>query len=645
MDLSIIIVSYNVRYFLYQCLTALYRSQCRLSWEIIVVDNASHDGSVEMVREHFPTAKLIVNDANVGFARAVNQAIELAKGKYILLLNPDTIVAEDVLQQCFDFMETHPEAGGMGVKMIDGSGKYAPESKRAFPTPRVAFFKLFGLHRLFPTSAYFNRYYLGHLPKDSVQKVEVLSGAFMWLRRKVLDEVGGLDTRFFMYGEDIDLSHRITRAGYDLYYYPHCAVVHFKGESTFTYDWKYVRQFYRAMAQFVSKHYKGRKAWTYLVLLRAGLWLRAAIELMRKYFYRWLLPLTDAVLILLGLVLFKEFWEEYYYRNPHQLEHLQTYLHMVLYTAVWLAGIYLGGGYQRSFRFHRVIAGLVAMSLIQLGIYGLLSPQYRPSRMMLVMGTVWAFGVVLLTRWVWHYLLYGDWRWGQPVDTPSILVGRCATRRSIERIYTQSRRTLDVVGVLAPDRQLQECHIAPFHHLRLLCIALDVKAILWDTDALSFKTIIRAMECEVPGYQHQFWYERLGLIVASPHRNRRGGCFSGEPTFPLSDRDLRRLKRLLDWLVWGMVLVALPLLALLRFRRVPHYVRALLRIPMGYTWIGYVDRGSEEALPPLRRGIYPPCAVVPDDDRLQRLINYRYAETYSLAVDLKWISYHLLRND
>jgi len=435
MDVSVIIVSYNVRCFLYQCLASLYRSRCSLSWEIIVVDNASSDGSVEMLRRYFPSVRLVANHENVGFARAVNQAIELAGGKYLLLLNPDTIVPEEVFQHCFEFMEAHPEAGGMGVKMIDGSGRYAPESKRGFPTPLVAFFKLFGLHRLFPKSAFFNRYYLGHLPNDAVQEVDVLSGAFMWLRRKALDEVGLLDNRFFMYGEDIDLSYRLTRAGYRLYYYPHCTIVHFKGESTSLYDWKYVRQFYRAMSQFVSKHYRGRTAWAYLVLLRMGLWLRAAIEVMRKYFYRWLLPLTDTVLILLGLVLFKEFWEEYYYRNPHQLEHVQTYLHMVLYTMVWLAGIYIGGGYQRSFRFHRVIAGLVAMSLIQLGMYGLLAPQYRPSRMMLVMGTVWAFGVVLLTRWVWHYLLYGDWRWGRPVDTPSILVGRCQTRRAIERLH------------------------------------------------------------------------------------------------------------------------------------------------------------------------------------------------------------------
>ena len=283
------------------------------------------------------------------------------------------------------------------------------------------------------------------------------------------------------------------------------------------------------------------------------------------------------------------------------------------------------------------------MSLIQLGIYGLLSPQYRPSRMMLVMGTVWAFGVVLLTRWVWHYLLYGDWRWGRPVDTPSILVGRCLTRRAIERMYTQSRQTLDLVGVLSPDQELQECHIAPFHQLRQLCTALDVKAIIWDTDALSFKTIIGAMEREVPGYQHQFWHDRIRLMIASPHRQRRGGCLLGQPAFPLADRDLRRLKRLLDWLVWGLVLVSLPLLAVFRFRRVSQYARAVFRIPMGYTWIGYIGNGMDVELPPLPEGIYPPCAVVPKDDRLRRLINYRYAETYSIGVDLKWISYHLLR--
>jgi GT2 family glycosyltransferase len=179
MDLSIIIVNYNVKYFLEQCLHAVSRAIARIEAEIIVVDNCSADGSVQMISERFPQVKLIVNTSNHGFAKANNQAIQRATGKYILLLNPDTVVQEDTFVSCIDYMNANPNAGCLGVKMIDGKGKYLPESKRALPTPLVAFYKVFGLSALFPRSKHFARYHLGFLNRDQIHKVDVISGAFM----------------------------------------------------------------------------------------------------------------------------------------------------------------------------------------------------------------------------------------------------------------------------------------------------------------------------------------------------------------------------------------------------------------------------------------------------------------------------------
>jgi O-antigen biosynthesis protein len=220
LKLSVIIVSYNVKHFLEQCLHSVRAAIAGIDTEIFVVDNASVDGSVKMVREKFPEAICIANDDNPGFAKANNQAIRQSKGEYVLLLNPDTIVETDTFAKIIGFMDSHPDAGGLGVKMVDGTGRFLPESKRGLPTPVVAFYKIFGLSRLFPKSKTFNKYHLGYLDKDKTHQVEILAGAFMLMRKSVLDEVGLLDEAFFMYGEDIDLSYRIIKGGYHNYYYP-----------------------------------------------------------------------------------------------------------------------------------------------------------------------------------------------------------------------------------------------------------------------------------------------------------------------------------------------------------------------------------------------------------------------------------------
>jgi len=276
MQLSVIIVSYNVRYFLEQCLSSVKKAlECTETaggdsligqTEVLVVDNCSTDGSVDYLQPRFLFARFIANPENTGFARANNQALAQSRGKYILFLNPDTILPEDGLLQCFAFMESHPEAGALGARMIDGSGRYLPESKRGFPTPWVSFCKMSGLTRLFPHSRLFARYYLGHLSPAESHAVDILSGAFMWARKETLDKTGGFDERFFMYAEDIDLSYRILQAGYRNYYFADATILHFKGESTRK-DARYIRLFYTAMILFVRKHFRGMIAWWYVKLL------------------------------------------------------------------------------------------------------------------------------------------------------------------------------------------------------------------------------------------------------------------------------------------------------------------------------------------------------------------------------------------
>jgi N-acetylglucosaminyl-diphospho-decaprenol L-rhamnosyltransferase len=255
MILSVIIVNYRVPYFLELCLHSVRKALEGLDAQVIVVDNHSADGSVDLLRPLFPEVNWIVNTENTGFARANNQALKQSTGDYVLFLNPDTIVPEDFARKCLVFIGSVAHPGGLGVRMIDGSGRFLKESRRGFPSPWVAFCKMSGLTALFPRSRRFAQYYLGYLPRDQTTPAPVLSGACLWVSRSALEKTGSFDENFFMYAEDIDLSYRLEKAGYANYYFPDITIIHFKGEST-SKDISYIRQFYKAMLQFHRKHFQ-----------------------------------------------------------------------------------------------------------------------------------------------------------------------------------------------------------------------------------------------------------------------------------------------------------------------------------------------------------------------------------------------------
>ncbi|MCC6936719.1 MAG: glycosyltransferase [Flavobacteriales bacterium] len=296
MKLSVIIVNYNVRAYLEQCLRTVFTALEGIEGDVFVVDNLSTDGSVEMVREKFPKVRLIANKENVGFSRANNQAIKASDAEYVVLLNPDTVVGEDVFRKVIGFMDSQPKAGGLGVKMIDGTGHFLPESKRGLPTPAVAFYKIIGLTRLFPHSRKFGRYHLGHMAENTAAPIEILSGACMFLRKKTLDEVGLLDESFFMYGEDIDLSYRITIGGYENWYFPGARIIHYKGESTKKSSVNYVFVFYNAMAIFAQKHFTQRRTNLLSLLINGSIYLSAAGAIVMRFIRRALLPMLDLLL-------------------------------------------------------------------------------------------------------------------------------------------------------------------------------------------------------------------------------------------------------------------------------------------------------------------------------------------------------------
>ena len=277
MKLSVVIVSYNVKYHLEQCIRTVKKASEGMDTEIWVVDNASSDNSVEYLQANFPDVNFISNTDNVGFSKANNQAIRQSKGEYVLLLNPDTIVAEDTLKGCIEFLDAHPQVGATGVRMLNADGTFAPESRRGLPTPFTSFCKMTGLSSLFPQSRIFGRYYMKYLNENEANPVEVLSGAFNMLRRKALNQIGLLDEDFFMYGEDIDLSYRMLIGGWQNYYLPY-NILHYKGESTEKSSFRYVHVFYNAMLIFFNKHF-GKKYLLVGYLIRLAVVLRAMMDM------------------------------------------------------------------------------------------------------------------------------------------------------------------------------------------------------------------------------------------------------------------------------------------------------------------------------------------------------------------------------
>nr|WP_315151137.1 glycosyltransferase family 2 protein [uncultured Flavobacterium sp.] len=253
MQLSVIILNYNVRYFLELCVLSVQKALEKIDAEIIVIDNNSQDDSCVMMKQRFPDVKLIENTANFGFPKGNNIGVNQARGEYICILNPDTVVAEDTFSKVLAFAKKQNDLGIIGCKLIDGTGNFLPESKRGVPTPFVAFTKIVGLYKIFPKT--FGKYYAQHLSENETGKVDILVGAFMLMKRDLYNEIGGFDENCFMYSDDIDLSYMALKKGKSNFYFPETSVVHYKGESTIK-DGTYMRRFQEAMNFFYKKHFQ-----------------------------------------------------------------------------------------------------------------------------------------------------------------------------------------------------------------------------------------------------------------------------------------------------------------------------------------------------------------------------------------------------
>lgn len=650
MKLSVVIVNYNVKYFLEQALLSVRRASAGLDVEVWVVDNNSVDDSVELVRRKFPEVRLIANKHNPGFSIANNQAIRLSAGEYVLLLNPDTVVEEDTFEQCLAFMEAHPEAGGLGVRMIDGSGKFLPESKRGFPTPWVAFAKTFGLARLFPRSRLCNHYHLGYLAEHETHEIEVLAGAFMLLRRSVLDEVGLLDEAFFMYGEDIDLSYRIVQAGHKNYYYPHTSIIHYKGESTKKGSLNYVRTFYQAMIIFARKHFAGRQARLFILMLNAAIYLRAGITLLGNAARKAAPPLLDAAVMYAGLAFLRDFWAVYHFQAPGYYDESILYFNFPLYVLIWLLGIYFSGGYEPPRNLYRTVRGVLAGTLLLAAVYGFLDLSYRSSRALILLGAAWAVFGTAGWRLLAHLLQHGNLRIGSNAPRTMVIVGSQGESQRVMQLLQQAQVQKNFIGTVSPHEALDdtEAYLSDISRLEEVVQIYRIEEIIFCSRDLSAQGIMHWMSRLGPGLDYKIVPEDSLSIIGSSSKNTAGELYTIDIRFNIATPLSRRNKRLVDVLLALLLLFSFPFQFFL-FRRPGSAWRHVWQVLSGQkSWVGYAAVADAAGnLPRIRPGVLSPLDALPvpplNEATVQRL-NLLYAKDYHISkdIDIIWQGYRSL---
>jgi GT2 family glycosyltransferase len=639
MKLSVIIVNYNVKYFLEQCLLSVRKAMTGMQAEVFVVDNNSVDSSVEMVRDKFPEVILIENSENAGFARANNMAIRRSKGEYVLLLNPDTVVEDDTFEKITGFMDSHPDAGALGVKMVDGKGRFLPESKRGLPTPAVAFYKIFGLSRLFPRSRKFGQYHLGYLDRDKVHEVEILSGAFMLIRREVLDKVGLLDEEFFMYGEDIDLSYRIIKAGYKNYYFPRTRIIHYKGESTKKSSFNYVRVFYHAMVIFARKHFSSRNASLFTFLINLAVYFRAFLAILSRFLKAIFLPVMDAGLIYLGIYLIKNYWEEniVYLDGGHYPMELVA-VAIPAYVLIWILAVFLSGGYDRPFRMNRVYLGIFVGTITILVFYGLLPETYRYSRALILLGALWAMIIMTLLRYVLHLMGIKAFQIKRYAGRRYVIIGEKDEAERVADLLRRSTPDPGFIGLVNVKKEVSTVHgfIGNINQIKDIIAIYKIEEVIFCAkDILAQEIIDKMTDLHNAQLEYKIAPPESLAIIGSQSINT-----SGDPyIIDINSVDKpgnRRSKRAFDLIGSLLLLASLPV-TLFIVRKPLHYIGNCFRVLSGKcSWIGYATHHQHGMLhlPVIKRGILNPTDIFKnpsfDTQTIDRL-NLLYARNFSLA--------------
>jgi len=631
MKLSIVIVNYNVAYFLEQCLHSVYASKLAFDHEVFVVDNNSIDGSIAMVKEKFPKVNLIENKENLGFSKANNQAINISKGEYVLLLNPDTLLESDTLSLVVDFMDSHKDAGGLGVKMLDGKGNFLPESKRGFPTPKAAFFKIFGFSKIFPKSKTFSAYHLGHLNRDQVNEIEVLSGAFMLLRKEALDKVGLLDEDFFMYGEDIDLSYRILKGGYKNYYFPKTRIIHYKGESTKKDSINYVFVFYNAMIIFAKKHLPVKNARTFSFLINTAIVFKATLSIVGNFFKKLALALMDFLAVYAGLWFFAKYWGVYFAGQGESYPKLFLYIIIPIFIIINLLSIYYNGGYEKPIKPFKILKGHLIGILIVFVIYAFLPENYRFSRALILFGALFIPIIILLWRFIANIIGFKEFSFGNAVSKRILLVGDKDEAKRVKGVLDKTKLNIEnVIELSLPD--------VDFNKIDDVVKINKINEVIFCAKDISSAKIIELMtRLQQHAVDFKIAPPESMFIIGSNSISTAGDIYIQDIN-SINKAENRRYKRLFDAVISALLILIFPFVFFL-FKSPFNYLKNLALVFLNLrSVVGFDELSSEDVynLPSLKKGIlYPTDAVKinnSSDLNIKRL-NMVYARDYSIATD------------
>lgn len=650
MKLSIVIVNYNVAYFLEHCLYSVRNACKNIEAEVFVVDNNSVDNSLAMLKEKFPEVILIANKNNLGFSKANNQAMRLSKGEYILLLNPDTVVEEDTFEKCIEFMDSHPEAGGLGVKMIDGGGKFLPESKRGFPSVWVSFCKMSGLIKLFPHSKKYAGYYMGHLPDDEINEVDILAGAYMLMRKECLDKIGLLDEEYFMYGEDIDLSYRITKGGYKNYYFPKARIIHYKGESTKKASLNYVYTFYNAMAIFAKKHLSSRQTKLFSIIIKIAIWIRATMSFCTRIFKDMLLPVLDFVLVYISYYFLALWWSANIWNDPNYYPPQYMYIVVPIYIIIWLFSIYLSGGYSKPIKIPKIVSGVFFGMITILVFYSLLPDDLRYSRALVLLGAVVSLFIIILLRFIYRYISTGTWTIRDKETKRYAIIGDDKEAVRVADLLRTTDVQTEFIGLIKEKGKETNNpnFIGDSSQIKEIIKIYKINEVIFCAKSLSQQKIISMMaELQTINVHFIIAPPETDFIIGSNTINTPTDLYVISVN-SISNEDNKRKKRLLDLLLSIFLFVFSPIICLSLKEPLGLWRNIFLVLFAQKTWIGYSNKNykTKNNLPKIKQGILTTQDSLDNkevsESTLARL-DLLYARNYSWQYDLN-IFFKAFRN-
>ncbi len=567
MRLSVVIVNYNVRAFLENALAALSRALEGIDGEIIVVDNASDDGSVEMVRQKFPGVALIPSTVNRGFAAGNNLALPRCKGDYILLINPDTVVQEDTLRMLITYMDEHPSVGLATCRILNPDGSLEPACRRSFPTPWVAFSKIVGLSALFPRSKWFGRYNLTYRSPDAECEVDAVSGSFMFVRKNVVDQVGGLDEQFFMYGEDLDWCYRIKQAGWRVMYTPATQIVHYRGQSTKRSDIDEVKVFYDAMRVFVRKHFP--RGFLFDVVVVIGIRLRQGIAFLEKNAKAFRATAVDFVVVNLSLLAGEYLWFRKILGFP-------SYAYPALILVPWLvlALVMFSFGVYTSRRYSTPrAAGAVVFGYLVISALTFFFKQYGFSRMVVLISG--GLNLVLIPGWrlIAQVMSRPGGRRKSLFGRRTLIVG---ARQSGQEVLRKLRARVDdgyeVVGFIETERRKVGERVAgveilgTIDNIGKVIEEFRASEVIFSTDSLSYSDILSVISrSKNRSVNYRLVPNSLEVIIGKTHIDRLEDIPLVDIEYNIDRTTNRVVKRVFDVAVSGIVLCTLyPFAALER---------------------------------------------------------------------------------